>query len=50
VKFKGEVLPGEQPAIVERELFEAVQAKLPGQESQGRKAEVRGLARWTDLR
>ena len=26
--FKGEVLPGEQPAILERELFDAVQAKL----------------------
>src|SRR5262249_12612338 len=25
---KGEVLPGEQPAILERELFDAVQAKL----------------------
>jgi site-specific DNA recombinase len=28
VKFKGEILPGEQPAIIERDLFEAVQAKL----------------------
>jgi site-specific DNA recombinase len=28
VVFKGEVLPGEQPAIVDRELFDAVQAKL----------------------
>jgi site-specific DNA recombinase len=28
VMFKGEVLPGEQPAILERELFDAVQAKL----------------------
>jgi site-specific DNA recombinase len=28
VVFKGEVLPGEQPAILERELFDAVQAKL----------------------
>jgi hypothetical protein len=27
VKFKGEVLPGEQPAIIERDLLEAVQAK-----------------------
>src|SRR5262245_17771176 len=31
VSFKGEVLPGEQPAIVDRELFEAVQAKLKEQ-------------------
>ena len=29
--FKGEVLPGEQPAIVDRELFDAVQAKLTEQ-------------------
>src|SRR5262249_5802151 len=28
VVFKGEVLPGEQPAILERELFDAVQTKL----------------------
>jgi len=28
VMFKGEVLPGEQPAILDRELFDAVQAKL----------------------
>jgi DNA invertase Pin-like site-specific DNA recombinase len=28
VAFKGEILPGEQPAIIERDLFDAVQAKL----------------------
>ena len=28
VAFKGEVLEGEQPAIVDRDLFDAVQAKL----------------------
>jgi hypothetical protein len=28
VAFKGEVLPGEQPAIVDKDLFEAVQARL----------------------
>jgi DNA invertase Pin-like site-specific DNA recombinase len=28
VVFKGETLPGEQPAILDRELFDAVQAKL----------------------
>jgi Recombinase len=28
IVFKGEVLPGEQPAILDRELFDAVQAKL----------------------
>lgn len=31
VKFKGEILPGEQPAILERDLFEAVQDKLTEQ-------------------
>lgn len=28
VAFKGEILPGEQPPIIERELFEAVQTKM----------------------
>ena len=28
VAFKGEILPGEQPAILDRKLFEAVQRKL----------------------
>src|SRR5258706_8099627 len=31
VPFKGEILKGEQPAIVDRDLFEAVQAKLTEQ-------------------
>ncbi len=31
VVFKGEILAGEQPAIVDRDLFEAVQAKLNDQ-------------------
>ncbi|MGD9714165.1 MAG: recombinase family protein [Thermomicrobiales bacterium] len=31
VMFKNEVLPGEQPAILERSLFDAVQAKLTEQ-------------------
>src|SRR5437660_450084 len=31
VPFKGEILRGEQPAIVDRDLFEAVQAKLSEQ-------------------
>jgi DNA invertase Pin-like site-specific DNA recombinase len=31
VMFKGEVLAGEQPAIVDRDLFDAVQAKLTQQ-------------------
>ena len=28
IVFRGEVFPGEQPAILDRDLFEAVQAKL----------------------
>ena len=32
VAFKGEVFPGEQPAILDRDLFEAVQAKLSEQQ------------------
>src|ERR1700716_1701373 len=31
IVFKGEVLPGEQPAIIDRDLFDAVQAKLNDQ-------------------
>ena len=31
VNFKGEVLPGKQPAILTRTVFEAVQAKLDKQ-------------------
>jgi len=31
VKYKGEILPGEQPAIMDRDLFEAVQQKLTDQ-------------------
>lgn len=31
VAFKGEILPGEQPAILDRKLFEAVQRKLDEQ-------------------
>jgi hypothetical protein len=31
VVFKGEILPGEQPAILDRDLFNAVQAKLSEQ-------------------
>ena len=31
VTFKGEILPGEQPAIIDRKLFDAVQAKLSQQ-------------------
>src|SRR5437016_9186825 len=31
VAFKGEVLAGEQPAIIDRDLFDAVQARLSEQ-------------------
>jgi hypothetical protein len=31
VKYKDEILPGEQPAIMDRELFDAVQQKLTDQ-------------------
>jgi site-specific DNA recombinase len=31
IAFKGEVLPGQQPAILDRDLFDAVQVKLHGQ-------------------
>ena len=34
VVFKGETLAGEQPAIVDRDLFDAVQAKLNEQVQQ----------------
>src|SRR5437868_8019675 len=31
VKYKGEILPGEQPAIMDRDLFDAVQQQLTDQ-------------------
>jgi hypothetical protein len=33
VKYKGDILPGEQPAILDRALFEAVQQKLSAHQS-----------------
>ena len=46
VAFKGEILKGEQPPILDRALFEAVQAKLKrtGNESQSHAIEVGGSA------
>jgi site-specific DNA recombinase len=44
VSFKGEVLPGEQPAILDRELFEAVQAKLTDQVNNHKAARTRSDA------
>jgi site-specific DNA recombinase len=38
VRFKGEVFPGEQPAILERVLFDAVQNKLDQQRTNHTKA------------
>src|SRR5690348_7918298 len=38
VRYKGEVFPGEQPAILDRTLFEAVQAKLDRQRTNRAKA------------
>src|SRR6266542_3666638 len=38
VAYKGKICPGEQPAILDRELFEAVQAKLSEQRTSGRAA------------
>jgi len=44
VTFKGEVLGGEQPAIVDRELFEAVQARLNEQVNNHKAARTRSEA------
>ena len=44
VMFKGEVLAGEQPAIVDRDLFEAVQAKLTEQVNNHKTTRMRSEA------
>src|SRR3989442_11034717 len=44
VPFKGEILKGEQPAIVDRDLFEAVQAKLSEQVSGHKGARMKSEA------
>jgi DNA invertase Pin-like site-specific DNA recombinase len=44
VNFKGEVLPGEQPAIVDRPLFDAVQAKLTKQLNSHKTARLKSEA------
>jgi DNA invertase Pin-like site-specific DNA recombinase len=41
VVFKGEILPGEQPAIVDRDLFEAVQRRL-NQQVNDQRPTIRG--------
>ncbi len=42
--FKGKVLDGEQPAIVDRDLFEAVQAKLDAQAANQKRKRVKSEA------
>ena len=44
VAFKGEILKGEQPAIVDRELFDAVQAKLTEQVNNHKAARMKSEA------
>jgi DNA invertase Pin-like site-specific DNA recombinase len=44
VVFKGEVLVGEQPAIIDRDLFAAVQAKLSAQAHQHKSARMQSEA------
>jgi site-specific DNA recombinase len=44
VMFKGEVLAGEQPAIVDRDLFDAVQAKLSEQLNNHKTARMKSEA------
>jgi len=44
VSFKGEVLAGEQPAIVDRDLFDAVQAKLTEQVTHHKSSRARSEA------
>ena len=44
VKFKGEILPGPQPALLDRALFEAVQKKLTEQRSHHTTTRIRTRA------
>ena len=44
VKFKGEILPGPQPALLDRTLFEAVQKKLTEQRSHHTTTRIRTRA------
>jgi len=44
VSFKGEILQGEQPAIIERDLFEAVQVKLNEQANDHSRRRMRSEA------
>jgi site-specific DNA recombinase len=49
VKYKGEILPGEQPAIMQRNLFDAVQQKLTDQWSHRNHAKTKSDHRLTGL-
>lgn len=49
VTFKGEVLPGSQPPLLERSLFDAVQAKLTEQWSHRTRARQKSRALLTGL-
>ena len=49
VVYKGEILPGEQIPIVDRELFEAVQAKLAEQQNNHTKTRAKSEALLTGL-
>jgi DNA invertase Pin-like site-specific DNA recombinase len=44
INFKGEILPGPQPALLDRELFDAVQAKLTEQWSHRTTKRIRSQA------
>jgi len=44
VAYRGEVFPGEQPAILDRDLFEAVQARLDDQRRSSRAAYAKSEA------
>jgi len=50
VVFKGEVLAGEQPAIVDRTLFDPGEADATAEQSHDHKSEVRRVIGWADLR
>jgi site-specific DNA recombinase len=49
VVYKGEILPGEQVPIVDRELFEAVQVKLAEQQNNHTKTRAKSEALLTGL-
>ena len=49
VAYKGEILPGEQLPIIDRDLFEAVQAKLAEQQNNHIKTRAKSEALLTGL-